>query len=384
MGVDYFVFYTEASAVCILILLMILINDRLYRTQQEKQIWFSRAVVSFILYFVSDACWAAMLSGQFPRVRIFVELFNFSNYFLLSLMAYGLFMFIAASEKMPFRNSKNKRLLCFLPVMVTTLVMLILYRSDPLFWINENNELNDLYYPLMIATPSVYLLASFVFSVINSRKSDIKEERRLYLLIGSIPIGVMAFGMIQVVGLNAPTFCFGCTIMWLWFYLQNLQTMISVDDLTHLNNRRQINRYMEQIRFDEDAPTYFMMIDVNRFKTINDTYGHAEGDKALVFVADSLRQACEHIRASAFIGRYGGDEFVIIIQDPEEGEHPEQIVETLRTFLTEKQRENRLPYDLGIGIGYEELRDKNDTPAACLIRADEKLYIDKKKNGMGR
>ena len=384
MGFDYFVFYTEASAVCILILLMILINDRLYRTQQEKQIWFSRAVVSFILYFVSDACWAAMLSGQFPRVRIFVELFNFSNYFLLSLMAYGLFMFIAASEKMPFRNSKNKRLLCFLPVMVTTLVMLILYRSDPLFWINENNELNDLYYPLMIATPSVYLLASFVFSVINSRKSDIKEERRLYLLIGSIPIGVMAFGMIQVVGLNAPTFCFGCTIMWLWFYLQNLQTMISVDDLTHLNNRRQINRYMEQIRFDEDAPTYFMMIDVNRFKTINDTYGHAEGDKALVFVADSLRQACEHIRASAFIGRYGGDEFVIIIQDPEEGEHPEQIVETLRTFLTEKQRENRLPYDLGIGIGYEELRDKNDTPAACLIRADEKLYIDKKKNGMGR
>jgi diguanylate cyclase (GGDEF)-like protein len=141
---------------------------------------------------------------------------------------------------------------------------------------------------------------------------------------------------------------------------------------------------MEQIRFDEDAPTYFMMIDVNSFKTINDTYGHAEGDKALVFVADALRQACEHIRATVFIGRYGGDEFVIIIQDPEEGEHPEQIVETLRTFLAEKQRENRLPYDLGIGIGYEELRDKNDTPAACLIRADEKLYIDKKKNGMGR
>ena len=114
MGFDYFIFYTEASVICIIILLMILITERVYSTKQEKQIWFSRAIAAFILYFISDACWAAMLSGQFPKMRFFVVLFNFTNYIFLSLMAYGMFMFIAASEKMPFRKSLLKRHLCFL------------------------------------------------------------------------------------------------------------------------------------------------------------------------------------------------------------------------------------------------------------------------------
>ena len=102
MGFDYFVFYTEASLICVIILLMILITDRIYNNKQEKQIWFGRAIMAFILYFISDACWAALLSGLFTRVRFFVVLFNFTNYVFLGLMAYGTFMFIAASEKMPF------------------------------------------------------------------------------------------------------------------------------------------------------------------------------------------------------------------------------------------------------------------------------------------
>ncbi len=69
MGFDYFVFYTEASIICVLILSMLLISDRSSSTRQEKQLWFTRAVVAFILYFISDACWAAMLSGLFPRIR---------------------------------------------------------------------------------------------------------------------------------------------------------------------------------------------------------------------------------------------------------------------------------------------------------------------------
>lgn len=69
MGFDYFVFYTEASLVCVIILTMILITDRMFHTKQEKQIWFGRAISAFILYFISDACWAAMLSGMFPKIR---------------------------------------------------------------------------------------------------------------------------------------------------------------------------------------------------------------------------------------------------------------------------------------------------------------------------
>ena len=380
MGFDYFVFYTEASLVCVIILTMILITDRMFHTKQEKQIWFSRAISAFILYFISDACWAAMLSGMFPKIRFFAVLFNYTNYILISLMGYGLFAFIAVSGKMSFFNSIRNRRLCFIPVIVSVLFISIAYVTNPLFWINENNELNALYFPLMFAVPSLYLIAGFIFSVAYAFRSELREEKRRYLVIGSVPFGVMAFGMIQVVALNAPTFCFGCTIMWLWFYIQNTKALISVDDLTHLNNRGQINRYLEQIRYSEDSRVIILMIDIDKFKGINDRYGHAEGDRALVIVSDALRQTCDQINASVFLGRYGGDEFTIIIQNPKDEDHTERLITLLRNNLAEKQQENSLPYELDVSIGYDEVTDGNDSVYACMTRADEKLYIDKQRN----
>lgn len=380
MGFDYFVFYTEASLVCVIILTMILITDRMFHTKQEKQIWFSRAISAFILYFISDACWAAMLSGMFPKIRFFAVLFNYTNYILISLMGYGLFAFIAVSGKMSFFNSIRNRRLCFIPVVVSVLFISIVYVTNPLFWINENNELNALYFPLMFAVPSLYLIAGFISSVAYAFRSELREEKRRYLVIGSVPFGVMAFGMIQVVALNAPTFCFGCTIMWLWFYIQNTKALISVDDLTHLNNRGQINRYLEQIRYSEDSRVIILMIDIDKFKGINDRYGHAEGDRALVIVSDALRQTCDQINASVFLGRYGGDEFTIIIQNPKDEDHTERLITLLRNNLAEKQQENSLPYELDVSIGYDEVTDGNDSVYACMTRADEKLYIDKQRN----
>ena len=67
MGLEYFIFYTEANTVSILILSLMLINDRLHSTQQEKQIRFNWTVIAHILYFVSDMGWAAVLSGQLPE-----------------------------------------------------------------------------------------------------------------------------------------------------------------------------------------------------------------------------------------------------------------------------------------------------------------------------
>ena len=381
MGFDYFVFYTEASLICVIILSTILVADRMYNTKQEKQVWFRRAIVAFMLYFISDAFWAAMLSGEFTVKRSYVVLVNLSNYILLGLMAYGLFMFIAASEKMPFRKDARIRRLIFLPVIISTLAISIAYVKNPLFWVNEQNELNNLYFPLMIAAPSLYLWAGFGLSVRYALKSVSKMDKRRFLAIGSIPVIVMAFGMIQVVALNAPTFCFGCTVMWLFYYLENMQTMISVDDLTHLNNRGQINRYLEQIHYNKDIRVIIMMIDINKFKTINDTYGHAEGDRALVIVSEALRQTCEQIKASVFLGRYGGDEFTIIIRNPEEDIMPEQLVSMIRSILTQKKTENQLPYDLNVSIGYDLIRGSDDDANECLKRADKNLYIDKQRKG---
>ena len=83
------------------------------------------------------------------------------------------------------------------------------------------------------------------------------------------------------------------------------------------------------------------MIDVDKFKTINDTYGYIEGDFALKVVAESLKKTAAQY--GAFAARYGGDEFCIIL--PESGAEPEEIIKNYKkvvkllcftTFLVER------------------------------------------------
>lgn len=384
MQLDYFFFYTEANVVCMVILGIILINDRLHSTRQEKQLWFNRTIYAHILYFISDIGWAAVLSGQLPKLRSLTVLFNLTNYILLSLLAYEWFMYMAAAEGMALVKSRKARVRCLLPMIVSITAIVIAYIAAPTFWISEDGVLNDWYYVMMIAAPVFYLLSAFFYSMRNANRAD-TEDRLLYRLIGIYPLGILGFGLIQTFALKAPLFCFGCTIMMLYFYIQNMQTQVSVDSLTRLNNRGQINRYLARTRFKENVRIFIMMIDIDRFKQINDTYGHAEGDRALTIVADVLRMIDDHIRMPVFLGRFGGDEFTVCVQDTTENpDLPEEITEILCRELEEKQKEHHLRYDLKISVGYDTLRDEEDTMEACIIRADEKLYEKKRAKGAGR
>ena len=126
MTLDYFFFYTEANIVCIVIFAILLRHERLYSTRQEKQIWFNRTMIAHILYFLSDIGWAAVISGNLPRTRALVILFNFLNFVLLSMISYGWFMYMAASEDMILGKTwKQRRLLC-LPMMISTYYVLLM------------------------------------------------------------------------------------------------------------------------------------------------------------------------------------------------------------------------------------------------------------------
>ena len=89
-----------------------------------------------------------------------------------------------------------------------------------------------------------------------------------------------------------------------------------------LNNRRQLERYCGQRGnlYLDNRRTVVVMMDINKFKTINDTYGHAEGDKALIAVSDALKKVVNRHSMPSFLCRYGGDEFILIA-------HPQSISE---------------------------------------------------------
>ena len=163
------------------------------------------------------------------------------------------------------------------------------------------------------------------------------------------------------------------------FYIQAIEVRVSMDPLTKLNNRGQLMRYISQKSnlYQEGRKTYVVMMDIDDFKAINDTYGHAEGDKALVTVANSLKKAVNRYGIPAFLGRYGGDEFILIVH-PEKGGQIEQLIRVVREEIRQECADGDIPYFLFVSAGYDAMREGQDSVQSCIQRADEKLYQDKK------
>lgn len=128
----------------------------------------------------------------------------------------------------------------------------------------------------------------------------------------------------------------------------------------------------------EELECYVLMLDLDNFKTINDTYGHIAGDKTLIFVA---RVIWSIIRESDKAYRYGGDELVVIF-DHSTLENVKTIAEKIRSTI----EKNHLLYDkhaisLTVSIGISQISQLGFE--ASIIRTDEALY-HAKQNGKNK
>jgi diguanylate cyclase (GGDEF)-like protein len=152
------------------------------------------------------------------------------------------------------------------------------------------------------------------------------------------------------------------------------------DPLTSAYNRRYFNEAIEQEvarskRYGH--PIAFLMVDVNRFKEINDRFGHRMGDQVLRAVADVLRQ---NVRMSDTVIRYGGDEFLVIL--PETNGNAEAAVERIHATVAGRNVENSLlkfPVTLAIGVDHWQPTDPRPIEVV-LSEADRRMYEDKNRN----
>ena len=225
----------------------------------------------------------------------------------------------------------------------------------------------------------IYIATVLVYTIRQAIKEKNKRERRIQLEVGFLPLAVVGAGLLQMlVAPNNPIFCFCCSATFLIYYIRSMEDQISLDALTKLNNRGQLLNYIssENGGYKEGKRNYVIMLDINDFKEINDTYGHAEGDNALVLVANALKTALAKQSIQSFLARYGGDEFIIIANLDNETEL-DNLINNIRLEINNACINNS--YSISIGIGYEEIKNKSDDFQQCLIKADEMLYKDKKE-----
>ena len=379
MSGDYFQ-YIVSNVVCVLIFGIMLVHDLVSIDRQEKQIRFDHALVPFMAYFVFDALWAAIEGGMIPKTIVSVALVDFAIAVALGLLTYTWLKFVLAVEKVPNREKPKFRLITAIPFLAFVIGLVITFFVARPFIIDDKLELQVGYYVFMNGSSYLYLVAILVYTIRRAIREKSNVERRKHLMTGLLPLMVVVGGIFQLLLPNVAIFCFSATFLMLIFYIQSMQSQISLDPLTNLNNRGQLSRYLaqENLLRKEHKTTFVVVIDVNDFKKINDTFGHSEGDRALVILSNALRDVATQNKTPMFVARYGGDEFVIIAH-PEGEEEIHSIVGSIRKTVASKCQEEGAPYTLSLAIGYDRLGEGRDDFQSCFVRADRKLYADKEQ-----
>jgi len=210
--------------------------------------------------------------------------------------------------------------------------------------------------------------------------STLHSLRRLHTLI------IISLGFISISLLLALVFVFTNRLSkQIALARSKIQTMAIIDELTNLFNRRHV-----LLRFNEEleraqrqkTPLACMMIDIDFFKDVNDTYGHMIGDKILKEAAALIMDS---IRTYDIAGRYGGEEFLVVMPDTTI-EQALTLAERLRKTIEENlclRAGILLNNSITVSIGIASLQLADKAVDALLMRADDGLY-KAKRDGRNR
>ena len=157
--------------------------------------------------------------------------------------------------------------------------------------------------------------------------------------------------------------------------LASLQNeMIYHDQLTGLFNRSYLLYLLEQNIKTPKLSITGVMIDLNAFKHINDKFGHAVGDDALVVAARILQSA---VGNGGCVMRYAGDEFVVLL-NTQDDEAVEGCIARIREFFDKFNKNGSKPYELFVSIGSHKLNMKAESVDDFINVIDARMYEDKK------
>ena len=164
-----------------------------------------------------------------------------------------------------------------------------------------------------------------------------------------------------------------------------LEALVFLDGLTSVHNRRKFDETLVRewkLATRNMTPLSLILMDIDHFKQYNDNYGHANGDKCLTKVADGLKNAIN--RPSDFLGRYGGEEFVVILPDTEL-KGALHVAENLRQAVVDlnipHQYSPIAPF-LSLSVGVASFQPMG-TPkmATDLIETADNMLYKSKENG---
>lgn len=367
--------YGEISLFCVSVLSIMLFALRTSLSRLTNQTILTHVFLMVMLLFVFDF-FSVAISGQGSLGAIAINhILSVASYSIFVLLLFQWLRFVGYNMQLDFWHNKRKIILLSIPAVLALLLVFLSFAFGFVYRIDADNlRLRGNVYFVYVICCLFYLVATTVVAGYRIFNKRYYSDRFLYLALASFGLGPAVF---LLVGYFTGTrmFCAYAMVASLLFVFLELQSrMISTDPLTKLNNRNQLNVFLDSKLNQNNTRVrpYLFVLDLDKFKDINDNYGHHEGDRALNMVADVLKRVCGPM--GCFISRFGGDEFNLVAElagDDDAEKIKSAVVEKL-AFVSAA-----LPYRLTVSVGYAPSRGKGETLIDLFERADEALYKEK-------
>lgn len=369
-------YYIQTNLIAFLAAVILIIHSKRVTSKNSTSSMIMGGLFRLLIVLCLSDIFAYVLRG---KSLIGVQISNIIYYSVMAIGSYFWFVFIVVKT-----NQVENLKKLFLMTCIPAVLLIIGILTNPIHGLFFSFDKNIMYH----RENGIYLVwliewGYFTFAfVVNA--IAVKKEKRSYLrnefkgyLIFFIPMLVAAF--LQMIYYGTTLVQIGFMFSLLIAYLNRQFYMVQTDALTGLNNRNAF-LHTKDVLFDKakTSDLTVFMIDVDKFKYINDYFGHLKGDKALTDIADVLKAVVkENSFYDLYLFRYAGDEFVIIANDLNEyGSNV--IVKSIENNLKIKNEENREigeKYVLSLSIAFENGLCSSIKDFDILYqKADEKMY----------
>ena len=282
------------------------------------------------------------------------------------------------------RKVKSRNVMIASSIVPLALVFVLIF-TNPIthfiFTITKGNhyERGPLSNPLAFVVMG-YLLYTSLWIMYMRRKEKLASIRREYIILAGFVVAPFVGAVIQ---LSA----FGISLIWplasismLILYINRSQDEISIDALTGLNNRGSLDKYLlERINPESSERLTLILMDLDKFKTINDELGHDMGDVALREVSEIIRQSFSV--GHHFMARYGGDDFVVCIPQIDDPRMVDSYMKALKSNVESFNKKESFPIKISISCGMAFYpREDIHIPEDLLKAADNQMYLEKEKH----
>ncbi len=368
------VLYAEIYLICIVIVGLCLFWTCRGSTHSTSELWLRVALTGFLVSFGAN-----FLFTVFNSLLVIRPAVRFLSYFFKTIyhigLCFGVYAWCGYADTETggsLFHSKKTLPLTLLPLLGLVAMIISNLWTDQLYVIDE--ELHYLRGGQFQLEMGLLVLITAVFSVrllihTQSETDPIKKSHQL--LVASFPLGLLLAWAMTRFGESVPVICVAITIELLCLFMGTSTQQISMDKLTQVNNRQNLLSFLDYKLVNHDEKLFLLMMDLDYFKTINDTYGHLEGDDALVRAAGALKTACGGFKRRPYIARYGGDEFIVVVECTKPD--AEELIALIREALEQTNQAANKPYTLHFSIGVGEYHPGMNANA-LIESADNALY----------